>query len=54
MEAESGGKWRFRVRGPPWDLKIVKKEKPTETEGKNEGQEEKMNVEVNQENEERE
>ena len=25
LEAEAGGKWRYRVRGPPWDMKITKK-----------------------------
>ena len=25
-DQEEGGKWKHRVRGPPWDLKIVRKE----------------------------
>ena len=28
LEEEAGGKWRYRVRGPPWDLKILKKRNP--------------------------
>ena len=36
QEKEEGGKWRYRVRGPPWEMKIVKleqvrKEKEPET-----------------------
>ena len=32
MEAESGGKHQYRVRGPPWDMK-VKQLKPKEDQG---------------------
>ena len=28
LEAEAVGKWRYRVRGPPWDMKIIKKARP--------------------------
>ena len=24
-EEKSGGKWEFRVRGPPWNMKIIKR-----------------------------
>ena len=39
-EADTEGKFRYRVRGPPWDLKIVKLPKKTETEEKKESQKE--------------
>ena len=32
LEAKDGGKWRYRVRGPPWDMKIVKLERLNMTE----------------------
>ena len=38
-DGEEGGKWKHRVRGPPWDLRIVRMEAKTETQ---EDKEEKM------------
>lgn len=46
---ESEGKWQYRVRGPPWDLRIVKTRKITAE--KNEQEDGNMDVEVSQEGE---
>ena len=46
LEADSVGKFRFRVRGPPWDMKIFKREVKRDPTDQSQTQRQPMVVEV--------